>query len=108
MTNKNYQDVMAILKQVPKVNEHLNKISVIMGKKILKRRLELGLTQKEVVSIIKDNGDTITQATLSKMESGTENIKSETYDKVFLALGGLEDLTPTFKENPKGKDLIYS
>jgi len=52
MANKNYNDVMGILRQVPKVNEHLNKISVIMGKKILKRRLELGLTQKEVVSMI--------------------------------------------------------
>ncbi|KAA0958136.1 helix-turn-helix domain-containing protein [Planococcus kocurii] len=108
MANKNYNDVMGILRQVPKVNEHLNKISVIMGKKILKRRLELGLTQKEVVSMIKDHGDTFTQATLSKIESGADNIKSETYDKVFVALGGLEDLTPKFKENPKGKDLIHS
>ena len=108
MVNKNYNDVMGVLKQVPKVNEHLNKISVIMGKKILKRRLELGMTQKEVVSIIKNHGDTITQATLSKVESGVDNIKSETYDKVFWALGGLEDLTPTFRENPKSKDPIYS
>lgn len=108
MTNKNFNDVMEMLRQVPKVNEHLNKLSVIMGKKILKRRLELGLTQKEVVNIIKNHGDTITQATLSKVESGADNIKSETYDKIFLALGGLEDLTPTFKENPKTKDPIYS
>lgn len=33
MANKKYNDVMGILRQVPKVNEHLNKISVIMGKK---------------------------------------------------------------------------
>lgn len=108
MANKNYNDVMGILRQVPKVNEHLNKISVIMGKKILKRRLELGLTQTEVVNMIKDHGDNLTQATLSKIESGADNIKSETYDKVFWALGGLEDLTPTFKGNPKSKDLIHS
>lgn len=99
---------MGILRQVPKVNEHLDKISVIMGKKILKRRLELGLTQKEVVTIIKNHGDTITQATLSKVESGADNIKSETYDKIFWALGGLEDLNPVFKETPKSKDPIYS
>ena len=108
MANKNYNDVMGILRQVPKVNEHLNKISVIMGKKILNRRLELGLTQKEVVAMIKGHGDTFAQATLSKIESGADNIKPETYDKVFVTLGGLEDLTPTFKENPKGKDLIRS
>lgn len=106
MANKNFADVMKMLKDVPGVQEHLDKFSVIMGKKILKRRLELGLTQQEVVELIKEKGGTTTQSRLSKLECGDDNITANTYDKVLDALGGLDDITPEFKQNPKSKELL--
>lgn len=92
MAKKKFNDMMDKLKSVPGTVEHLNSYSVLMGKKILRRRYELGLTQGEVVQLIQDNGEKITQATLSKAESGDGNIGSDTYDKIFNALGGLHDV----------------
>ena len=42
----------------------------------------------------------MTQATISKVEAGHEGIKGETYNKLFHALGELEDVTPVYKETP--------
>ncbi len=47
---------MELLDQVPGVKEHMNSFEVIMGEKILKRRLELGLTQSDLVELIKISG----------------------------------------------------
>jgi transcriptional regulator with XRE-family HTH domain len=99
---------MKRLKNVPGVEDHLNKFSVIMGKKILKRRLELGMTQQKVVQLIKEKGGTMTQARLSKIECGDDSITANTYNKVLDALGGLDDITPEFKENPNSKELLIS
>lgn len=63
---------------------------------MLKRRLELGMTQEKLVEAVKQQGDEITQATISKIESGHRGIKNDTYDKVFRALGGLESLNVQF------------
>ena len=101
MSNKSYEDVMNRLKQVPKVNEHLNSTAVIMGKQILKRRLELGLTQQQVIALIEQQGKTMTQARLSKIETGDSNITTDSYDKVFEALGELDDLKIEFRGHPK-------
>jgi len=97
MNHKYYEDVMHRLKQVPGVKKHLSKHAVLMGKKILKRRIELGYTQLKVVEESKKKGYALTQATLSRAESGDDNITSATYDKIVEALGGLEDITPEFK-----------
>ncbi|MUV38660.1 hypothetical protein JNUCC1_02514 [Lentibacillus sp. JNUCC-1] len=107
MSKKSYEDLMATLKTAPGVSEHLNKHSVIMGKKILKRRLQLGLTQKEVIEAIRSNNAKITQATLSKVECGDDNITSKTYDKIFNVLGGLEDIEPKFTRDPKKNEIVY-
>lgn len=107
MSKKNYNDVMKMLKQVPGTEEHLNSFSVLMGKKILKRRIELGLTQQDVIKEINNNGEKITQSTLSKVESGDVNTTSATYDKIFKALGELSDITPQYKGRPKSKELIH-
>lgn len=105
MTKKSYDDVMDMLHDVPGVSEHLNKFSVLMAEQIVKRRYELGLTQNEVVEIIKNNGEKITQASLSKIESGDDNIKADSYDKVLRALGGIEDITPYFKKSRQDKTI---
>ena len=100
MAKHTHEDVMNLLKSVPGVTEHLNKPSVIMAKKIAKHRIELGLTQTELVEQAKDMGITLTQATISKVESGYEGVTQATINKVVLALGGLENTEVNFKEYP--------
>lgn len=87
MESKSFDQVMDMFKAVPGVKEHLNKPSIVLGKIVLRRRLELGLTQKEVVEIVKKNGETLTQSRLSKLECGDDGITMKTYDKVIEALG---------------------
>lgn len=108
MTKKNFNDVMKMLKEVPGTDEHLNSFSVLMGKKILKRRIQIGLTQQAVVNEINKTGKKITQSTLSKVESGDVNTTSDTYDKIFKALGELSDITPEYRGRPKSRELTLS
>lgn len=100
MSKKSFEDVMDTLKEVPGVKTYLRKHSVIMGKKIFKRRIQLGLTQLQVIEAIQSQGEKITQSTLSKVERGDDNITSKTYDKIFNVLGGLEDIEPKYHETP--------
>lgn len=100
--NKDFNEVMALLKTVPGVTEHLESIQVKLGKEILKRRLELGLTQSIIVDYLRNqHGFPITQPMLSKMESGVKNIESQTYQKVFDALGGIADMNIKFGPIPE-------
>jgi hypothetical protein len=59
------------------------------------------MTQSQVVQQVEKNVEKITQATLSKVESGDDSVKAITYDKVLKALGGLEDITPEFRGGQK-------
>ncbi|WP_176543275.1 helix-turn-helix domain-containing protein [Bacillus toyonensis] len=102
--NKKHTDLMDLLNQVPGVKEHMNSMGVRMGGKILKRRLELELTQSDLVKMINDNGDKITQATISKVERGEGTIGSDTYDKIFKVLGGLESIEIEFGKYPKSTE----
>lgn len=99
MAKKTHADVMALLKGVPGVKEHLEKPSVIFAKKIAKRRIDLGLTQNELVELARKQGIVLTQATISKAESGHEGITQGTLDKIVAVLGGIEDLELTFRDN---------
>jgi len=101
MAKYTHEDVMALLNSVPGVTEHLQKPSVIMAKQIAKRRIELGLTQTKLVELAKERGITLTQATISKAESGHEGTTQGTLDKIVLTLGGLNDMRLNFKESPK-------
>jgi len=49
MTKQTYNDVKNKLNTSPKVREHLTNVSVQLGKQILKQRINLGLTQNQVV-----------------------------------------------------------
>ncbi|MBM7581087.1 helix-turn-helix transcriptional regulator [Jeotgalibacillus terrae] len=98
---KDHENVMDMLNQVPGVKEHLSSMEVIMANKIIKRRIQLGLTQNDLVKLIRENGSSITQATISKVESGSSNIGSETYTKIINALGGIEDMEIQFGDSPK-------
>lgn len=92
---------MNLLDQVPGVNEHMNSFEVQMGKEIFQRRLELGLTQSELVEKILKQGDKITQATISKVECGDNTVGSDTYNKIFRALGDHIEIEIKFGEYPK-------
>ena len=97
---KQHEELMALLHQVPGVSEHLESFTVLMGKKILQRRIALGLTQKELAQMVSEKVSSMTQATISKVEAGHEGTKGETYNKLFHALGELEDVNPIFKAKP--------
>lgn len=107
---KKHDKLMELLDQVPGVKEHMNSFEVLMGEKILKRRLELGLTQSELVELIRINGQKITQSTISKVECGDATIGTNTYNKVLDALGGLSEVKIEFGEFPKSnkKTLAYA
>lgn len=75
------------LAKVPEVEEHMNKLHVQLAKLISKQRIQQGLTQSELVEIIKENGQDITQSQLSRIETGAGNINISTYEKVLGALG---------------------
>ena len=86
-----HEKLKELLHQVPGVKEHLESFPVKMGKKMMKRRIELGFTQQDVVELVSEHARSlgqrpITQATISKIESGHSGIKGETYDKVLQAL----------------------
>jgi transcriptional regulator with XRE-family HTH domain len=106
MAKHNYDDVMKMLKAVPGVEEHLKKPSVIQGKRIAKRRIELGLTQLELVKVAREKGIVLTQATISKAEAGHEGVTNGSIDRIIEALGGIEDLELSFKVLPKRKQLV--
>lgn len=98
MTNydKDFDAIMNLLKTVPGVTEHLDSLQVKLGKEILKRRMELGWTQAQIVEKCNEEGTRITQPMLSKMESGMRNIESQTYQSVMDVLGGIKKLDIEF------------
>jgi len=86
MGNANHEDVMAILESVPEVREENNSLRVQLAIAILKQRLSLNLTQEAVVRLVLDNGEAITQATISKIEGAESDVKISSYEKVFKVL----------------------
>lgn len=98
--NKDFNEVMDLLKSVPGVVDHLESLQVKLGKEILKRRIELGWTQARLVKISNLLGIALTQPMLSKMETGTKNIEGNTYQKVFDILGGIQDIKIEFGSVP--------
>lgn len=99
--NKQHEDLMRLLDEVPGVVEHMQSFEVQMGEKILGRRLQLGLTQTQVVELIRQQGELITQATVSKVESGDTTVTTDTYNKILKVLGGISNMSIEFGELPK-------
>lgn len=100
MANEDFNKMMDSMLEVPGAKEHLETFSIVMAENILTRRKELNLTQTQLVDLLKHQGDSITQTTLSRIESGDENIKASTYNKVFKALGGIKSIDVRFKKRP--------
>ncbi|MFC9601721.1 helix-turn-helix domain-containing protein [Peribacillus butanolivorans] len=103
--SKQYEKLTELLDQVPGVVEHMTSMEVIMAEKILKRRIDLGLTQSQVVEIVNAQGEKITQATISKVECGDGTVTTDTYNKIFYALG-IIDLNFEYGELPKSSQRI--
>lgn len=87
--SKEHKNVMSLLKKVPGVEQHLNSFNIIKGKQILKKRMELGLTQKEICEIVNKKGYCLTPSTLMKIESGYKDIPNNTYDQILKLVGDL-------------------
>ncbi|HLQ72984.1 MAG TPA: helix-turn-helix transcriptional regulator [Bacillota bacterium] len=96
--NKQHEDLMKLLDDVPGVEDHMRSFEVQMAERILERRLQIGLTQTQVVDIVREQGGSITQATISKVECGDATVGSDTYNKVLKALGGVANLSIEFGE----------
>ena len=110
MTNdydKDFNEVMELLKSVPGAKEHMESIQVKLGKEIWKRRIELGWTQTQVIEALNERGVKMTQPMLSRMETGLRNIEGDTYQKVFDILGGILELNiefgPVCEDEPQKK-----
>ncbi|MBA4535536.1 helix-turn-helix domain-containing protein [Brevibacillus halotolerans] len=84
-----HNEIMNRFKKVPGVKEYLESFQVQVGKQILKRRIELGLTQQQIVDKCRERGFNITQSMLSKMETGSKNIEINTYESVLSVIGFL-------------------
>lgn len=79
---------MELLESVPGVKETVYSFSRLMGRAIFARRIELGLTQKELAHHVqKATGQPMHQSVISRIEGGSIGITSETYDRILRALG---------------------
>lgn len=85
-----HNEIMNRFKTVPGVEEHLNSFQFQVGKQILKRRIELGLTQQQIVELCRENGVNITQSMLSKMETGSKNVEMNTYENLLRVIGFID------------------
>jgi ribosome-binding protein aMBF1 (putative translation factor) len=78
--------------QIPGVKDYVNSFSVIIGDLVRSRRLQLGWTHQELA-----NRAGTTQARISIIEAGEEDVKMHTVDKVMRALG-LVSIIPNFRD----------
>lgn len=79
---------MELLESVPGVKESVYSFSRMMGRAIYARRIQLGLTQKELAQRIQEETKKpMHQAVISRVEGGSMGITSETYDRILRVLG---------------------
>lgn len=82
-----HKELMKKIESVPSVAENRKSLHYKMGMAVLQKRLELNLTQEQLVERIKAKGGSITQATISKVESAETDVKAATYEKLIEVLG---------------------
>lgn len=86
-----HDELMRLLEGVPGVTEHLNSFEVQMGKKILAKRLQVGLTQEQVVDLVSSQEVSLTRETLSKAETGSKSVGKNIYNAILQALGDVPE-----------------
>lgn len=105
MSVERFESMMKDLYEIPKVQEHMNKLPVQLAEQISTRRIRKGLTQANVVDLVRKNGGSLTQAQLSRIETGNENVSIQTYQKVLDVLD-FNNLDLHFKNGHKDKKLV--
>lgn len=105
MSKKTHAEVMDALMNSKSVQDYMRQEQVQLGIIILKKRLELGLTQMQVVALSKKRNVSITQAQLSKIENGDPSIKIAVYKKALETLGGHIKVDVDFNNPPSKKEL---
>jgi DNA-binding XRE family transcriptional regulator len=96
-----FDQFMEEARQDPEVASYLNSFSVAIGNLVLARRMQLGLTQKELAK----RANT-TQARISHIEAGFDGVKLESLNKIFKVLG-LADLNPIYREDAATSYKVY-
>lgn len=98
--------MMDTLMAVPEVKEHINSLPVQLGLKILKQRIELNLTQTQVIKLAKYKEIQLTQAQLSRIENGDTNTSIEVYKRALNVLGGSMKVEVEFDHPPTKRELL--
>lgn len=104
MTVEKFENIMDNLSKLPKVQQHMNKLHVQLAKQIYGRRLEKGLTQTNVVELIRKKGGKVTQAQLSRIETANEKINIATYEEVLEVLD-FDNIDITFRKTPSKRTI---
>lgn len=95
MTRKLGQDFADLKRQareIPEVAQYLDSVQVVIGNIVFARRTHLGLTQETLAKLAGTK-----QGKISEIEAGMANIRLDTLNRVFQALG-LERLEATFSD----------
>lgn len=106
MANKTFTDLMDTLMDVPEVEEHINSLPVQLGLKVLKQRMELNLTQSQVIQLAKNKGIQLTQAQLSRIENGDTSTSIDVYKRALNVLGGSMKVNIEFDHPPTERELL--
>lgn len=107
MNKQTHNDVMANLMKSQSVKNYLDQEQVKLGVIILKKRLDLGLTQSQLITIANRKDIKLTQAQLSRVENGDPNLGVPVYKNALHALGGHLKLGVQFDDEPKQKVLAH-
>lgn len=105
MAKKTFIDLMGTLKKVPGVEDHLNSLPVQLGLKVLKQRIELELTQTQVIKLATKRDISLTQAQLSRVENGDTGTSIDVYKRALNVLGGSLQVDVDFDHPPTEKEL---
>lgn len=101
-----HEEVMELLRSIPKVKKSHESMQLKLAIAIQKKRLELNMTQEQLVEKIKRSGQSITQATISKIESAEADVKLSTYEKVLEALESTIEIKNVHERAARLKDLM--
>lgn len=98
---------MDTLMEVPEVKQHIDSLPVQLGLEVLKKRIELDLTQTQVIKLAGIRKVPLTQAQLSRIENGDTEISVDKYLDALHVLGG--HLKPEIEfDNPPTKQELQT
>lgn len=96
---QDFDELKQSAREIPEVAEYLDSFSVAIGNLVFARRMQLGLSQMELARLART-----TQATISRIESGDEGVKTGTLNSLFRALR-LVRIDPIYTEDAVSSSL---